>query len=235
MECVEIVKTEGFVLDSWSVGNTKRILPNDRFYLMQLGRPSRGLVGAGYFSSKPCYDTHWNGVKGAETLYCQIEFNQLVNFENEYLVSHEQLKSRFPDFKWTPQKSGNSIPLEIADKLDEMLGRQISSYSPVYEEGAQRRVMSNRIERSPQARAACLAKHGFNCAVCDFNFGEFYGEAGEGLIHVHHLKPLSATQGARTVNPVQDLIPVCANCHAVIHRTQEPLRIEKMRSLIRHS
>lgn len=234
-ECVKFVETQGNLEDRWSVGNTQRILPNDRFYLMQLGAPSRGIIGAGYFASRPYPDAHWNGVEGEEAIYCQIEFDQLVHPETKYLVSHDQLKKQFPHFIWTPQKSGNQVPVEIADALDELLGQQNAPDSPVYEEGARHRVISNRTEREPRARAACLAHYGLDCVICGFNFGQFYGDAGEGLIHVHHLEPLAASVGARQTDPIRDLRPVCANCHAVIHRRQQPRGIEEMKALVRRS
>jgi 5-methylcytosine-specific restriction protein A len=82
-------------------------------------------------------------------------------------------------------------------------------------EGAVTTISVNRYERDPEARAACLAAWGHNCVVCGFNFGAVYGPRGEGYIHVHHLHPLS--QGERTVDPVHDLVPVCPNCHAMLH------------------
>ncbi len=232
-QSVKSVEANGSASDYWSVGVTKRILANDRFYLMQLGAPTRGIVGAGYFSSKPYYGVHWNEVEGDEALYCEIEFDQLVNYNSEYLVTHQGLKDRFPNHNWTPMASGTSIPLEIADELDEMLGQYLAPESPVYEEGARRRLMSSRTERDPRARAACLAYYGFDCTICGFNFGQFYGEAGEGLIHVHHLEPLAASTGTRQTDPIQDLRPVCANCHAVIHRRQQPRGIDEMKALVR--
>lgn len=42
-----------------------------------------------------------------------------------------------------------------------------------------------------------------------------YGVSG--IIHVHHLKPLHESIGIGIVDPSRDLVPVCPNCHAVIH------------------
>ena len=231
-QSIDAIKNEGVAMDTWSAGVTKRIAPNDRFYLMQLGGPKRGIVGAGFIASSPDYGPHYNGEEGAQALYCQVEFNQLVNPADNYLVTHQELTEQFPEFNWSPRASGVSIPLSIAEKLDEMLEQQTTPNSPTYEEGALRRILSSRPERNPQARADCLAHYGFDCVVCGFNFGDFYGEAGEGLIHVHHLEPLGASSSVRLTDPVRDLRPVCANCHALIHRHQQPLSIEQVKSLI---
>lgn len=84
-------------------------------------------------------------------------------------------------------------------------------------EGALVKVTSDRFERSRAARDACIAEHGAICAICRFDFGEAYGSSARGMIHVHHLAPLHKTRVQHQVNPIRDLIPVCANCHMVLH------------------
>ena len=51
------------------------------------------------------------------------------------------------------------------------------------------------------------------------NFEQTYGELGKDFIEVHHLHPVS--QGERKVNPIEDLIPLCSNCHSMIHRQED--------------
>ena len=92
------------------------------------------------------------------------------------------------------------------------------------------RVIINAYERNAKARAACIAHHGLTCAACGFNFDEVYGSLGAGFIHVHHIVPIGSIGDEYEVNPVDDLIPVCPNCHAVIHRTEPPLSVEQLRS-----
>jgi len=63
------------------------------------------------------------------------------------------------------------------------------------------------------------------CKVCDFDFEEFYGEYGKGYIEIHHQKPVFQFDGddmKKTINEaLENLIPVCANCHRMIHRSRE--------------
>jgi hypothetical protein len=87
-------------------------------------------------------------------------------------------------------------------------------------------------ERSPQARDSCIRKHGYDCAVCGVNFERLYGSIGKGFIHVHHLELLSNSKGEREVDPGTDLIPVCPNCHAMIHRQIPPLSVNEIRTLL---
>src|SRR5450755_3254904 len=86
-----------------------------------------------------------------------------------------------------------------------------------YFEGASVSVAVNAYERNPKARAACLRHRGLSCAVCGFNFMQRYGKAAETIIHVHHIIPLHTIRETYAVNPIEDLRPVCPNCHAVIH------------------
>jgi predicted HNH restriction endonuclease len=102
-----------------------------------------------------------------------------------------------------------------------------------FSEGSVQRILVNRYERDPKARLACVKHHKPICAICGFNFGQFYGAAVEGLIHVHHLKPLSEVRGEYIVDPVEDLRPVCPNCHAVLHSRLPPYSIEEVCEMLK--
>ncbi|WP_083636767.1 HNH endonuclease [Leptolyngbya sp. 'hensonii'] len=126
----------------------------------------------------------------------------------------------------SPQQSQkkNTVKLESEENLfpDEV------DESEVFREGAILRVSVNAYERNFQARQKCIEHYGVSCFVCGFNFGEFFGELGEGFIHVHHLCPISEIAGEYEVDPVKDLRPVCPNCHAMIHRRSPSLSIEEI-------
>lgn len=96
-------------------------------------------------------------------------------------------------------------------------------------EGARTRVEVNRYERSRANRAICIEANGARCRVCGFDFELTYGPLGDGFVHVHHITPLSRLTPGYLVNPVRDLIPVCPNCHAMLHRTDPPLSPEELR------
>lgn len=107
--------------------------------------------------------------------------------------------------------------------------------SIVYTEGRASSYKATRYERSEAAREACIAHYGPQCAVCNLDFGTRYGEAFWGYIHVHHLTPVADVNGEYTVDPVEDLRPVCPNCHAVIHQQSPPFTISKVREMSRES
>ncbi len=99
-------------------------------------------------------------------------------------------------------------------------------------EGALHRVVSSQYERNPAARLACIAHYGAICFVCGFSFEAAYGELGRGFIHVHHLVPVSSIGKEYQVNPIEDLRPVCPNCHAMLHRKDPPLAVEELQALV---
>ena len=110
-------------------------------------------------------------------------------------------------------------------------GPHITHEEATYVEGARRDVIQSQIERNRIARDACIAAHGRNCAACGFNFGAVYGSLGEGFIHVHHCNPVSL--GVREVDPVNEMRPLCPNCHAMVHREDPPLSVEALKQFIR--
>jgi 5-methylcytosine-specific restriction enzyme A len=65
----------------------------------------------------------------------------------------------------------------------------------------------------------CLHRHlPASQPVCEFSFEDCYGPLGRNYIHVHHTLELSKVPSGYRVNPVTDLLPLCPNCHAMIHR-----------------
>lgn len=93
----------------------------------------------------------------------------------------------------------------------------------------------NIYERNPQARAQCIAHFSAICQICRLNFEKVYGKIGEGFIHVHHTAPISARGGEYLVNPLTDLVPLCPNCHAMIHRRDPPYTVAELIELYKHA
>lgn len=98
-------------------------------------------------------------------------------------------------------------------------------------EGAKKQITVNAYERNPKARRECIKKHGYKCSVCEFDFAEYYGDIGIGFIEVHHLKPLNEINKEYEVNPLNDLRPICPNCHSMLHRSN--LTIEQLREILK--
>ncbi|MBB5393922.1 MULTISPECIES: HNH endonuclease [unclassified Herbaspirillum] len=80
-----------------------------------------------------------------------------------------------------------------------------------------------------KAKARALKLHGrLFCVVCNFDFSAYYGDIGEGIIDVHHTKPIHTMQpGEKT--KISDLVLLCANCHRIIHSRRKWLTVEEVR------
>ena len=104
----------------------------------------------------------------------------------------------------------------------------------VQKEGTVKTVQVNVHERNPALRKQCLEYYGTICAVCDVDLGSIYGEYYSAKIHVHHLNPISGFDEEHDVNPINDLRPVCPNCHMIIHcRRDKPYSIEEVKEMLK--
>lgn len=99
------------------------------------------------------------------------------------------------------------------------------------EEGALSRVETNRYERSRINRAICLDYYGFTCRGCGLLMNNMYGPLGEGVINVHHIEPVSEMGLSRIIDPINDLIPLCPNCHTIVHKESPPITPEELRKI----
>ena len=122
----------------------------------------------------------------------------------------------------------NAVPA-----FEDSVKSKLASLAPEhFKEGAGESVTTNKYERNPKARAACLAAHGTACAVCGIDFGKEYGPEFEGKIEVHHLVPLSQIGAEYVVDPVRDMVPVCPNCHTALHSKKGGLyTVEELKKL----
>jgi 5-methylcytosine-specific restriction protein A len=99
-------------------------------------------------------------------------------------------------------------------------------------EGCLHRIIVSKYERSPVNRNLCLVAKGYSCKVCGMDFQSKYGKLGIGYIHVHHIIPVSKMGLNYVVDPINDLEPVCPNCHAMLHRQDPPLEIKELKEMI---
>jgi len=113
-----------------------------------------------------------------------------------------------------------------------LLPEQIENPQEYYE-GASQQITVNTYERNLKARSACVEHYGAKCIICGFDFQEKYGEIGKDFIHVHHTKPLGEIGAEYKVDPINDLRPVCPNCHAMLHKRKPPFSINELRSIIK--
>jgi predicted HNH restriction endonuclease len=123
-----------------------------------------------------------------------------------------------------PEQIDDFSPIDITHEFETRIigteGKKITYYGVRY-------------ERCPKLRRQAIAIHGLRCKACDFDFEKAYGSHAKGFIHVHHVKPISEFDEDQVVDPATDLIPLCANCHAVVHRKPEQLlSVEQLKVLL---
>ncbi|MGG0788273.1 DUF3427 domain-containing protein [Peribacillus simplex] len=121
---------------------------------------------------------------------------------------------------WAFIDEKESHPVKLAEEIT----------SPeIYIEGATKTITVNVYERNPVARKKCIEHYGCKCVICNFNFEKTYGEIGKDFIHVHHLVELSEIGIEYGINPIEDLRPVCPNCHAMLHKRKPAYTIKELR------
>lgn len=128
---------------------------------------------------------------------------------------------------------------EWQDEINRVINQELKEIYPddIEEsslfEGAKKQITVNAYERNSYARKKCIEYYGTSCSICNFNFGHEFGNIGKNFIHVHHIKPLSEIAGEYKINPIQDLRPVCPNCHAMLHSKTPAYRINEIKQLLK--
>jgi 5-methylcytosine-specific restriction protein A len=242
-QAVYDANAEGRYLDKWSCGVTRNILPGDRAFLMRLGVPPKGIMGSGVIVSDPFEDLHWDSKRaerGDKVYRVEILFDVL---SDSPIISEETLTSGvLEDHDWFPQASGTHIPSKVAGLLEALwtltTGTVFDPPEPeqiprIRIEGTKRSRLVSIFERNPEAREECLRYHGTTCHVCGFVFEIHYGSIGKGFIHVHHVVPVSEIRQEYKVDPVNDLAPVCPNCHAMLHKRTPPHTIAELKAIMK--
>lgn len=123
----------------------------------------------------------------------------------------------------------------VNDKPDSADTFKIQDVAEEYEEGSLLDCHGSKYERNRKARQDCLKYYGYTCRVCGFDFEKQYGKIGREFIEVHHRTEVSSYGGTNhKVHPIEDLIPVCSNCHSMLHRTRPAMSITDLSSLVKN-
>lgn len=128
-------------------------------------------------------------------------------------------------FPWATGFFGLALALLPLEEIDE-------STFEGEREGAALFKLVKQYERSRINRAACIEIHGTACRICGFDFGVRFGGLGEGFIHVHHIVAVAEMGDSYALDPGKDLIPVCPNCHAMLHRRRPALKPEELLQIL---
>jgi len=177
-------------------------------------------------------DTYFSGIG----MYRYVRFKLLEEYADDSLSlqsMHEHgLKGNIQGVLHCPDSLLDFL-LSKEDNSQDIYGVDYPENSESLYEGALITVKANRYERSQKARQECVAKKGYRCYVCGIDFEEKYGEIGKGFIHVHHLTPISSIGKEYKLDVDNDLVPVCPNCHYMLHRSDPPYTIEELKMMLK--
>lgn len=74
------------------------------------------------------------------------------------------------------------------------------------------------------------------CNACKFSFDEYYGPTAKNYIEIHHIRPIfmyESNDFSRTISEaIDNLAPLCANCHRLIHRHSPVITPNEVTTLI---
>ena len=127
----------------------------------------------------------------------------------------------------------------VDDKFEPTIEHNDADYAPD-SEGMEHQYNLTKKERNPELRHKCIEyyKHlwggHIQCICCGFDFGKAYGDIGEGYIEIHHVNPHHTYEGVHKVDPTKDLIPLCSNCHSMIHRVEGQGKCMSLKELKDH-
>ncbi len=192
----------------------------------------------------------WDEVSHPDYLYYTAREMELTNGVHEYRIAVdwfldlssspiglEEIRNRLGYIPRGAVKRIVTQQAEVARIIEELWATRSTIPEEVaepslYVEGAIRMISVNAYERNSEARRRCIEHHGTKCCICGFSFGAIYGSEAEGYIHVHHIRPLSEIGGKYVVDPINDLQPVCPNCHAVLHLGGRCRSSEEVRQML---
>lgn len=142
----------------------------------------------------------------------------ITEFENDNSKAFDELRANIKSEPFEFQKE-ITLPNEIEDTSKILEGSTIKK-------------MVNYYERNAEARNKCIEHFGYTCQACELDMQNKYGEIGKEFIHVHHKIPLSEINEKYEVDPINDLIPLCPNCHAMAHRSNPPFTVAQLKDII---
>ena len=140
-----------------------------------------------------------------------------------------------PDAQIVCRWTGRFAAAVVAILPTEEAGEGVETDVIGYPEGALTTVQTNRYERDRRNRAAAIAIHGTACKGCGLEMGTRYGSVASGMIEIHHVTPVSELGAGYVIDPARDLVPLCPNCHAVVHRNTPPFTVAELRECLETS
>jgi 5-methylcytosine-specific restriction protein A len=208
-------------------------------WLLVRANQGTGLLGHGAVINAQACDRPPHAVTGTPPSRLLVAFDSLLPLGDQ--LGPEHLQYVLPDVDWDGVRHGQRLEPHGEARIRDLWrvegpAPSLESTVPApgtYPAWAVTTVAVNRYERDPEARRACIAHFGTNCAACGFSFEIAYGEAGREFIDVHHTVPVSLLGDSYRLDPITDLVPLCANCHSMAHiGVTTPRTLSELRQML---
>ncbi len=162
--------------------------------------------------------------------FCDILF-QVRNRIQKYFKEDVELIDAH-SFVWMMWNIEDKEPNDrnLVSSEEDVLENSVIEKRP---EGLMKKYYTPKYERNAKNRRDAVRIHGLKCMACGFDFEEKYGEIGKGFIEVHHIKPLYSLDEVVEIDPMTDMVCLCANCHKMVHRKKNHvLSIDELKACI---
>ncbi|WP_167540361.1 HNH endonuclease [Rhizobium mesoamericanum] len=223
---------------------------------------SRVAIGAEVTRSKPPSPGHWGDAEAYfrialadfSELAVKLPTDEVEASLSDIILA--DLSERPKHYPYAPYRDGfrgaqgiylAKLSPALTEAFRAVIGFSTSSVKHVDEDGARGAIREFAegerarregafFKRNPTLRAAAIEAHGLRCVACSVSFQETYGPLGEGYIEIHHLNPLAERRDFLNAEPtntkVEDVAPLCANCHRMVHRRRPALSLDELRDAI---
>ncbi len=180
------------------------------------------------------------------------KYNIVCDAKNAFLISRSERYKKLPHSSqnngvghgqksvwYADEPQRQSLKNELIDYIESILNQLNINDEYKYhlhDESRNHIISTTQHYRSQAAKNECIRLKGCYCKICGFDFQKEYGEVGKGYIEVHHITPigqLSSADGYEGTDPEIDLIPLCSNCHSMIHRRKEPYMPEEIKAMLK--
>ncbi len=203
----------GYILNEMSLANEEK---KKRFFqykelIKDIGGKITFLVNNKDITSPQQWPTIWRFL---ECNIIKVPIEESVDNESNIL------------FKWLQHSFDLIFSLLTITDIDD-------NNQAIQTEGTPYEVKSIRYERNPINRELCLHRKGYSCAICGMNFYDTYGEIGKNYIEVHHTTPVSMMGEGYQLDIDRDMVPLCSNCHSMVHRRKPPFTIDGIKASIK--
>ena len=141
------LERRGHVDIHWASGRTRAIEPGSRAFMVRLGVPPKGIIGAGVTLTAPEAGRHWVAAKaaaGVPALYLRLRFEMLREMP---IVTFDDLGAPpFSRFRWGVRASGTRVPSTLADALEELWEKRVGAMRRAATEKSARAIKGGRAD-----------------------------------------------------------------------------------------